>query len=107
MVEPLTIDAPKTLVVAEVQPAPQTVAPAAELSMVEAAEATKQVAPAAKLEFAGIRSINEKRAEQLKANGINNLRELSNADALDLAAKLNVSPKIVKMWIGSAKKLAK
>jgi hypothetical protein len=100
----LVVDAPKTLVVAEAQPKTQIVALAAEVPVVEA---ETQVAPAAKLEFVQIRSISEKRAEQLKANGISTLEELANANALDLAAKLNVSPKIVKMWIGSAKKLAK
>lgn len=54
-----------------------------------------------------IRGINEARVAQLKANGINNIRDLSNASADDLASKLGVSPKIVKMWVGSAKKLAK
>jgi hypothetical protein len=100
----LVVDASKTLVVAEAQPETQIVALEAKVPVLEA---ETQPAPAAKLEFMQIRSISEKRAEQLKANGICTLKELANANALDLAAKLNVSPKIVKMWIGSAKKLAK
>jgi predicted flap endonuclease-1-like 5' DNA nuclease len=58
-----------------------------------------------KSEFSRIRGIGEKRATELKANGINTIEDLANASPEDLAAKLNVSPKIVKMWIGSAKKL--
>ena len=85
-----TVEAP---IVTEVQPAAQVSAP--------------QTAPAATSELTQIRGINSKRAEQLKANGISNLEELAHASAEDLAAKLNVSPKIVKMWIGSAKKLPK
>lgn len=85
----------------------ESVTPATEVVSGEPKEAATQASPSAKLEFAEIRSISEKRAEQLKANGISTLRELANADALELAAKLNISPKIVKMWIGSAKKLAK
>ncbi len=57
--------------------------------------------------FAQIRGINEKRTEQLKANGINSLQDLANAPAEELATKVGVSPKIVKMWIGQAKKLIK
>ncbi len=62
---------------------------------------------ASKMEFAQIRGISEKRAEQLRAIGINTVQELANASAADLAVKLDVSPRIVKMWIGTAKKLVK
>jgi predicted flap endonuclease-1-like 5' DNA nuclease len=54
-----------------------------------------------------IRGINEKRVVQLRANGINSVKDLAKASASDLATKLEVSPAIVKMWIGSAKKLVK
>ncbi len=57
--------------------------------------------------FVQIRGISERRANQLMANGINTIQDLASASATDLASKLNVSPKIVKMWIGSAKKLVK
>ena len=59
----------------------------------------------AKSTFSQIRGISAKRAEELKANGISTVQDLANASAEELASKLNVSPKIVKMWIGSAKKL--
>ena len=76
----------------EALPAPQTAAPVAE-------------APAQTMGLTQIRGINEKRAVQLRANGINSVEDLAKASASDLATKLEVSPKIVKMWIGSAKKL--
>jgi predicted flap endonuclease-1-like 5' DNA nuclease len=115
----LAVEAPKVespaveaAVVAEAQPAAQVVDPLGDVPLVEAeisapASKTPQSASATKLAFTQIRGISEKRAEQLKANGINTIEELANASAVDLAAKLNVSPKIVKMWIGSAKKLSK
>ena len=99
-VEVPVVEAP---IVIEVQPAAQVVAPPA----VEAAPQAAPAAISATSELTQIRGINSKRAEQLKANGISNIEELAIASAEDLAAKLNVSPKIVKMWIGSAKKLPK
>jgi predicted flap endonuclease-1-like 5' DNA nuclease len=57
--------------------------------------------------FTQIRGISDKRAAQLKEHGITTYEQLANASADELAAKLGVSPKIVKMWIGSAKKLTK
>jgi predicted flap endonuclease-1-like 5' DNA nuclease len=87
---------------AEALPPAPIPAPAAEAQAVDAA-----ATPAQKLELTQIRGINEKRAEQLMANGISSVRDLAGASASDLAAKLNVSEKTVKMWIGSARKLAK
>jgi len=82
-------------------PAAQVSAPATEVPAEETA-ATAQAT-----ELTKIRGINEKRADQLKANGIKSVEDLANASAADLAAKLAVSEKIVKMWIGSAKKMVK
>ena len=100
-VEAPSVEAPKveappaeTPVVAELQPAAQIPTPT-----------PSSEAPA--MEFTQIRGISKNRADQLKANGINNIQELANANPADLATKLNVSPKIVKMWIGSAKKQIK
>ncbi len=74
-------------------------------------EAKSEVsAPAAAkvaMELSQIRGINAKRVEQLKANGINSIEDLAKASSSDLAAKLAVSEKIVKMWIGIAKKQTK
>jgi predicted flap endonuclease-1-like 5' DNA nuclease len=116
----LAVEAPKieypavvSAVVVEAQPAAHVVEPTVDVSVEKAeisapAVETSQAASAtSKLAFTQIRGISEKRAEQLKANGINTIEELANASAVDLAVKLNVSPKIVKMWIGSAKKLSK
>ncbi|MGB9960088.1 MAG: DUF4332 domain-containing protein [Candidatus Bathyarchaeales archaeon] len=52
-----------------------------------------------------VKGIGEKRAEQLKAIGVNSVEQLAEASADDLAAKLKVSPKITKVWIENAKKL--
>ena len=51
-----------------------------------------------------LRGINAKRAEQLNALGIRNLDYLAKASAEDLATKLTISPRITRMWFGSAKK---
>lgn len=61
----------------------------------------------ATVDFTRIRGINSKRADQLKAFGINSFDDLAKASATDLSVRLQVSEKIVKMWIGSAKKLTK
>ena len=59
------------------------------------------------MDLTQIRGINAKRVEQLKTNGINSVEDLANASPEELAAKLDLSPRVVKMWVGSAKKLAK
>ncbi len=52
-----------------------------------------------------IKGIKEKRAEQLKAIGINSIDDLANASADDIAAKLQISPKFTGKWIESAREL--
>jgi predicted flap endonuclease-1-like 5' DNA nuclease len=118
--EVLTVEEPKVEASSAKNPQIQT-APAVQSPEVEVPEVAvthsepaqvsepsvaAEVAPA-KVGLMQIRGISEKRAEQLKANGINTIEELADASADDLAQKLSVSPKIVKMWIGSAKKLRK
>jgi hypothetical protein len=76
-------------------------APPVEAALPAPAAATKK----AKTAFSQIRSISVSRAEQLKSLGITSIAELAGANPEELAAKLNVSAKIVKMWVGSAKKL--
>ncbi len=106
----VTIEAPKVEAPLVVVEAPKVEAPPAETPVVAEPQPAVQIpaptpaseAPA--MEFTQIRGISQNRADQLKANGINNIQELANANPADLATKLNVSPKIVKMWIGSAKK---
>jgi len=54
-----------------------------------------------------VKGIKEKRAQQLKAIGINSIEDLANASANDIAGKLQISPKITGRWIETAKELAK
>lgn len=65
----------------------------------------QESAPLAPQELAKVRGIGAKRAEELKAIGISNMQELANASPSDLATRLNVSPRIAKLWIGQAKRL--
>lgn len=60
-----------------------------------------------KSELTVIRGINEKRAAQLNEAGITSIDALANASADDLAKILMISPRITRMWIGTAKKLKK
>ncbi len=101
---PPMIEAPKVEMAALEKPAEPEALPAAPVPV---APPIVAAAPVEGTPLTQIRGINENRAAQLKANGINNVEELANASAEDLAAKLQVSDKIVKMWIGSARKLAK
>ena len=59
------------------------------------------------LELTQLKGIGEKRATQLKAIGINSVDDLAKASAKTIAKKLQISPKITKKWIASAKKLVK
>ena len=94
--------------------APVTTVPAVEAPVGTQVKAIATEAPAAQAaipvwgtELTKIRGINDKRAAEMKTFGINSVEDLAKASADDLAEKLKVSPKIVKMWIGSAKKIAK
>jgi predicted flap endonuclease-1-like 5' DNA nuclease len=78
-----------------------------QVSAPPATEAPANLAPSTPSELTQIRGISAKRAEQMKANGVSSIKDLAGASSADLAVKLQVSEKIVKMWIGSAKKLAK
>jgi len=59
------------------------------------------------LELTRVKGIGEKRATQLKALGINSANDLGKASAEDIAKKLQISSKITKKWIDSAKALVK
>ena len=52
-----------------------------------------------------VRGIGAKRAEQLKALGVESVEDLASASEKDLASGLKISPKITKRWIENAKKL--
>jgi predicted flap endonuclease-1-like 5' DNA nuclease len=59
------------------------------------------------LELTQVKGIGEKRATQLKALGINSVNDLAKASAEDITEKLQISLKITKKWIDSAKALVK
>ena len=59
------------------------------------------------LELTQVKGIGEKRAAQLKAIGINSVNDLTKASAEDIAKKLQISSKITKKWIDSAKAVVK
>ncbi|HYB68637.1 MAG TPA: hypothetical protein VEC97_03745 [Candidatus Acidoferrales bacterium] len=52
-----------------------------------------------------VKGIKEKRAQQLKAIGINTVEDLSKASAEDLAAKLKIAPYFTGKWIENAKEM--
>jgi predicted flap endonuclease-1-like 5' DNA nuclease len=70
------------------------------------AQARVEVSATPTNELTRVKGIGEKRAGQLKALGISNIDELAKAKAEDIAAKLRISPKIVKKWVAGAKELA-
>ena len=78
--------------------------PAVTEVVVEKTETVVETAPP-KVALTEVKGIGEKRAEQLKALGVNSVKELANASAKDLAVKLKISPKITGKWIDNAKKL--
>lgn len=52
-----------------------------------------------------VKGIKEKRAQQLKALGINTVEDLAKASPEDLAAKLKIAPYFTGQWIENAKKI--
>jgi predicted flap endonuclease-1-like 5' DNA nuclease len=58
-----------------------------------------------KIELTAVKGIKEKRADQLKAVGINSVEELASASAEDLAKKLSISSWFTEKWISNAKEL--
>lgn len=55
------------------------------------------------LELTGIKGIGSKRAEKLKAVGVNTLSDLAASSAKDLSQKTGISEKIVSRWIEEAR----
>ena len=68
---------------------------------------TTATSTAATMELTQVKGIGRKRALQLKALGIHSVDDLSKASAKTVAKNLKISPKIVKKWVASAKKLVK
>jgi predicted flap endonuclease-1-like 5' DNA nuclease len=108
-VEPPTATTEAPIVVTEPTSQPiQPLQPAvSETTMQEPMPAVVEPILPAEDELTKVKGIGEKRATQLRANGINSLQDLANASAKDLASKLNISPKITNKWIENAKTLGK
>ncbi len=85
-------------------PAPLTLPTTTEVMVEEKKETIAEAVPTV-AGLTKVKGIGEKRAEQLKALGINSIEELAKASANDLAAKLKISPKITGKWIENAKTL--
>jgi len=88
-------------------PIPATSPAVTEVAKEEKIEVPPSVTAPLILELTNVKGIKAKRSEQLKALGINNVEDLANASAKDLAAKLKISPKITEKWIDNAKELLK
>ncbi len=58
-------------------------------------------------ELTVVKGISVKRAEQLNTLGVRTIEDLAKASPEDLAKSLAVSPRITRMWIGTAKKQKK
>ncbi len=56
-------------------------------------------------ELLEVKGIKDKRAQQLKAIGINTVEELAKASATDLATKLKIAPYFTGKWIENAKQI--
>ena len=96
----ITVEAPPQAPVPEMP----TPSPVTEI-MKEKVETVVEVTPP-KAELTEVKGIGEKRAQQLKALGINSVEDLAKASATDIAEKLKISPKITGRWIENAKNLA-
>jgi predicted flap endonuclease-1-like 5' DNA nuclease len=86
-------------------PPPMPTPVVAEVAKEEKIEVPPAVVAPSPMQLTAVKGIKEKRSEQLKALGINNVQELANASATDLATKLKISPKITEKWIEYAKTL--
>jgi predicted flap endonuclease-1-like 5' DNA nuclease len=80
------------------QPKPETVETVPEVTPVVA-----QIKPA--MELTTVKGIKGKRAEQLRALGINTVEDLANASSNELAAKLKIASYFTDKWIQNAKEL--
>lgn len=79
--------------------------PSAPTAVTETAKPVEVEAAPPAPELTQVKGIGEKRAEQLRAVGISDVEDLAKASAKGLAVKLKISPKIIRRWIRSAKRL--
>ncbi|MEM1563991.1 MAG: helix-hairpin-helix domain-containing protein [Candidatus Bathyarchaeia archaeon] len=86
-------------------PTPTQLAPPPSAPTEAVEEKTVEIKASIGTPLTKVKGIGEKRSEQLKALGINNVEELAKASAKELASKLKISPKIAQKWIENAKKL--
>jgi predicted flap endonuclease-1-like 5' DNA nuclease len=108
---PKPTPAAPTQIVTSVPPPPPTQTAIMETAKKEEPMATVQPQPSivqpqpVAEELMKVKGIKEKRTAQLKALGINNLEDLAKASAKEIAAKLQISPKITEKWIANAKEI--
>ena len=57
------------------------------------------------LELTGIKGIGSKRADELRAVGVNTVSDLATYSTKDLSQKTGISEKIVSRWIEKAKEI--
>jgi predicted flap endonuclease-1-like 5' DNA nuclease len=101
----------QTEIVSSVLPPPPTQPTITETVIKEEAKTVVQVQPLTVQpqtiteELMRVKGIKEKRAAQLKTLGINSLEDLTKASAEDIAAKLQISPKITEKWIANAREI--
>lgn len=102
-VSPANVETPDSITATQVAIVPATTHALAPIPTVTTIPV--EASSAAESQLTKVIGINSKRAAQLNALGINSLNDLAQASAEDLAKGLMISPKITRMWIGSAKKL--
>ena len=91
-----------------ITPPPPPPTQKAEEEMKEAATKVAATPPEMKLPTVGlldVKGIKEKRAQQLKAIGINTVEDLAKASPEELASKLKIAPYFTGQWIENAKKI--
>ena len=92
----------KTVAPTSPQPAPVATQTPKVLEAPKKAAVTEEMVS----ELTKVKGIGAKRAEQLERLGIKTIKDLAEASAEELAAKLEISPKITGKWITNAKELA-
>ncbi|MEM4704046.1 MAG: DUF4332 domain-containing protein [Candidatus Bathyarchaeia archaeon] len=75
-----------------------------ETAKLKEAEAVVPIAPKI-TELTAVKGIKAKRAEQLKALGINSAEDLAKASPQELSAKLKIAQYFTERWVASAKEL--
>lgn len=103
--KPVTTIAPPTSVITP--PPPPTIT---QEQVIEKTKTIEQVASVTQTQpslstLLNVKGIKEKRAQQLRAVGINTIEDLAKASPEDLASKLKIAPYFTGQWIENAKKI--